>query len=222
MGCEQVRSLVAAISCLNLLSRHKLFLQVGANDGVMFDPLYPLLKGRSDWRGVLVEPSPILFAKLKKLHRGRKGFFFYNGAIAPSTLCVNNRVTFWERTENSTDWLKQGQVNTINPNGVHNKHLTPVTRRCTSNLHDVAKSGGREFLHSLRLHGYDLVQIDAECMDYEVLKLINFRNPPRFIHYESLNCMGPQKKEAFQFLQRHGYNLYPKGTDDVFAAYQPK
>ncbi len=40
------------------------FVQIGANDGVWNDPIEPYLRGEK-WRGVLVEPVPYVFARLK-------------------------------------------------------------------------------------------------------------------------------------------------------------
>jgi FkbM family methyltransferase len=43
--------------------------QVGANDGVTADPLNPYLTKRG-WGGLLLEPSPLYFERLARLHAG--------------------------------------------------------------------------------------------------------------------------------------------------------
>ncbi|MCK7538606.1 MAG: hypothetical protein MZV63_50430 [Marinilabiliales bacterium] len=49
------------------------FLQVGANDGFINDPLHKFIK-RDNWNGVLLEPQPDVFNDfLVKLHRKRPG-----------------------------------------------------------------------------------------------------------------------------------------------------
>ncbi len=53
------------------------YVQVGANDGVLDDPVYDA--GRTaDWAGLLIEPSPYYFQKLQALH-----------AENPQLICLN-------------------------------------------------------------------------------------------------------------------------------------
>lgn len=56
------------------------FLSVGENDGVTFSNVRALaLRG---WSGVMIEPSPKAFAKLKELYSGHKGIYCYPYAIS--------------------------------------------------------------------------------------------------------------------------------------------
>src|SRR3989338_9032362 len=57
------------------------FVEIGAMDGVSFDPLYAVAK-KHGWRGLLVEPLPDLFAKLKENYSGVAGVSFENMAVA--------------------------------------------------------------------------------------------------------------------------------------------
>lgn len=43
------------------------FIQIGANDGIHSDPLYKYLK-QLEWKGLMLEPNPGTFEKLKKNH----------------------------------------------------------------------------------------------------------------------------------------------------------
>ena len=57
------------------------FLQVGANDGFINDPLHLFIK-RDDWNGVLLEPQPGVFNEyMSKLHRKRPGITALNAAL---------------------------------------------------------------------------------------------------------------------------------------------
>ena len=49
------------------------YVQVGANDGVMADPVFATAK-RDNWRGLLIEPHPTYFAALQRRYVGREGF----------------------------------------------------------------------------------------------------------------------------------------------------
>jgi FkbM family methyltransferase len=57
------------------------FLQIGAMDGVSYDPLHPLIE-KYRWNGLLVEPLPDHFEKLKSNYAHRSGLAFENCAIA--------------------------------------------------------------------------------------------------------------------------------------------
>ena len=57
------------------------FIQVGANDGVRNDPIGPKVK-KYGWHGVLIEPQPDLFEKLKENYRGYGGLHFENAAVS--------------------------------------------------------------------------------------------------------------------------------------------
>lgn len=56
------------------------FIDIGSNDGETFSNVRALaLKG---WSGVMVEPAPKAFEKLKSLYSGQKGFYLYPFAIS--------------------------------------------------------------------------------------------------------------------------------------------
>ncbi|MDQ3246020.1 MAG: FkbM family methyltransferase [Pseudomonadota bacterium] len=57
------------------------FVQVGANDGVHADHIHPFVTG-GKWRGVLVEPAPVPFARLTENYRGVDGLCFVQAAVA--------------------------------------------------------------------------------------------------------------------------------------------
>jgi FkbM family methyltransferase len=73
---------------VELLQRQKgptlKFIQVGANDGVMGDPISKFVR-RYPWRGVLVEPQPDVFDRLKSNYAAQSDrLIFENVAISPT------------------------------------------------------------------------------------------------------------------------------------------
>jgi hypothetical protein len=58
------------------------FLQIVSNDGISSDPLNKFIN-KYNWKGILVEPIPFLFEKLKRnyVHKN-KNLIFYNIAIS--------------------------------------------------------------------------------------------------------------------------------------------
>ena len=57
---------------------HVFFIQVGANDGVINDPLHPLVKSLK-WQGILIEPQQRVFKdRLLKVYQDIPGLAFEN------------------------------------------------------------------------------------------------------------------------------------------------
>ena len=86
-GPEIPRGNVAAardafLDAVDRLSRGRTCLiQVGAHDGVMSDPVFRIAR-RRNWHGLLVEPHPRYFARLREVHAGRVAFLLENVAIS--------------------------------------------------------------------------------------------------------------------------------------------
>ena len=57
------------------------FIQIGANDGVMSDPLNKFVR-KFKWKGILIEPQKKEFIKLKKNYNDCDGLIFENLAIS--------------------------------------------------------------------------------------------------------------------------------------------
>lgn len=57
------------------------YIQVGANDGVMADPVHRIAKA-DPWAGLLIEPHPAYFRRLADHYRGRAGMRLANVGIS--------------------------------------------------------------------------------------------------------------------------------------------
>src|SRR5580658_9569628 len=56
------------------------FIQIGSNDGRSGDPIYQYVK-QFKWTGILVEPVPHVFKRLRQTYRQMEGLFFVNAAV---------------------------------------------------------------------------------------------------------------------------------------------
>ena len=56
------------------------FVEIGANDGIDFDPIYQAVI-KKKWSGVYIEPQKSVFLKLQSNFQGRENIFFENIAI---------------------------------------------------------------------------------------------------------------------------------------------
>ena len=78
---------ILATFCVSAISQacnyRPIFVQVGANDGKLADPLYQHIVN-GNWSGIMVEPHPVYFKDLKNLHAEQKNIHFENSAIGAS------------------------------------------------------------------------------------------------------------------------------------------
>lgn len=210
------------------------FIQVGANDGKMFDPLYPSLEKleqKKNWIGLQVEPQPQLYGALAVLHADAPDWAFYLGAVASPDYCINGRIKFCEtKTPGEGDWTTQGQVNSVaDACGAKTMHFQQ--RPCVTNFDDLiyqhaspaylrhvmqenSNANGRN--EPQRSYSVDLLQIDVEGRDYDVLQLIDWKQlRPACIQYEQMHLKENQKP-AKDMLRQMGYTIQ-ESTMDVLA-----
>ena len=178
----------------------KTFIQVGANDGKTKGDFVNMWVRKYNWRGIVVEPIPYLFRKLKKNYADCGGIFFENVAVA--------------ETDRDRDfYLLQGNEESSALQMVHEKILI--------NKHRVKKIRVKcATLHQL-LDRYeidpDVIVIDAEGYDYKIIKTIDFKRiRPDLIIYE--HRMLPHAKGCKRYLKGLGYKMYPFANNT--AAYR--
>ena len=64
------------------------FVEIGANDGIDFDPIYQAVI-KKKWSGVYIEPQKSVFLKLQCNFHGRENIFFENIAITKEEMFVD-------------------------------------------------------------------------------------------------------------------------------------
>jgi FkbM family methyltransferase len=192
------------------------FVQIGAMDGVRFDPLFPLVT-RHGWHGLLVEPLPDLFAELQRTYRDRDGLAFENAAIADAD---GERVMFRIPTgrieENGLpDWAVGLGSLYANRNALGWPELAPHVIqepvRCLTLPALLAKH------HVDRI---DVLQIDTEGADFAVLMQLDWRHfKPSIIQLEICNLAGEEKNQCRALLAGHGYRI-AEGNNDLLAVHE--
>lgn len=79
------------------------FVNIGANDGVVADPIYPFIH-KYGWRGIAVEPVPYVFEQLRQNYDGLEGVILENAAVSD-----RQEVLFYiEQGSGSLDYVAQG------------------------------------------------------------------------------------------------------------------
>jgi FkbM family methyltransferase len=194
------------------------FIQIGAYDGRKGDPIYELIR-RNHWTGILVEPQPDIFDRLKQNYAGFPGLVFENAAIAEE----GTPVTLYKLKDEYAHLFRcdHRQLSSFNPEIIM-RHLSqpvdirsalqPVETPCLSfaaliKKHDVTK--------------IDLLQIDVEGYDFEIIKGIDFEKiAPKVIHFEHAHLRTIERAQCVKFLIAKGYKLVI-GAYDV-TAFQSK
>ncbi|GAA6141014.1 FkbM family methyltransferase [Hydrogenophaga sp. 5NK40-0174] len=197
------------------------FLQVGAMDGVKFDPLYKRIRAQQ-WHGALFEPLTDMYERLVANYDDCEGLVFVNAAI---DACDGERVMYRipaQVVEDGTlpDWALGISSFYTDRNAIGGKKVDEAT-------HDVLKSVRVEetvlcksfqtALDELGFASLDLLQIDTEGHDWAILQTFPLdRIKPLVINFEYYNLGPGELSQALSWLERHGY-AYGMDHKDVTA-----
>lgn len=190
------------------------FLEVGAMDGVGHDALHAHIINNPGWRGLLVEPLPDMFAKLKANYAGRDNLLFENSAI--------------------TDKNGEAQITRIPQDSV-NRDVPEWADGISTLKPDIHIIGNYDYLkdHSVtetiktstfaslvdkyHITGIDVLQIDAEGYDKEIFDQIwaaGFR--PSLIKIEINYLLYVVIRDLKYLLETNGYHCFLQ-SDDLIA-----
>lgn len=196
----------------HIISR-PVFVKVGANDGLTGDPLSDILLANEKWTGLLIEPVPYCFERLKaNFHDGRR-FFLEQVAIGTAAgeatfYYVNQKAT--ESIPNLPSWYDQ--LGSFDKNHILKQLggvLAPfiIERKVeVLPLTEVLRRNGIQEMH--------LLHIDTEGYDYEILKTLNLASQaPIAIFLEHKLLPVAQRTEMSNLLREHGYSVHDCGSD---------
>lgn len=180
---------------------------IGANDGLTNDPLRELVITKK-WKGLMVEPIPYIFERLKKTYKNKKGILLENAAVSN----VNGTTNFWyiEKTRE----LRSGEdqigsfdkkivLKSIEECNFSKKHLIKGEIRCLTL---------KKLLTKHKIKKIDVFSIDTEGFDYEIIKQIDFKKfKPQLIIFEHCHLNLKDKKACFGLLNKSGYKIEDAG-----------
>ena len=207
--------LFAAIfnSYLERNGRMASFVQIGANDGIRFDPLNEFTTSTYfDLSGLVVEPVPRYFRSLQENYST-------NPKIVPVNVAIHNMVretslfVVDERYEKHLpEWVMGiasfSRSHLVRPE-LPDSCIQEITVPCMSLT---------ELLRLHELTKLDLLQIDAEGYDSEIIRSIDFSIlRPTLIHFEHGLRDGVMNdcdfREIVSLLNRHGYQVLVEQYD---------
>ena len=181
------------------------FIQIGAYDGRKGDPIYELVR-RNRWRGVLVEPQPDIFERLKQNYAGFSGLAFEQAAIVEegSSLPlyrVKDEYAHLFHADHRT-------LSSFRPLQIISHLSQPVDIESALQQVDAPRLTFAALLKKHAVTKIDLLQVDAEGYDFQIIKSIDFRQTaPKIIHFEHANLSTIERAECVDFLIAKDYKL---------------
>lgn len=169
------------------------FIQIGANNGISWDPINHLLNQKKDWTGLLFEPGEQAFQELQKTYEGFDKLVLINSAVSD----IDGKTTLYcgETTPHFTlDKTKAIHMFNIVPNEIEVDVISPKT-----------------IIEKYGVNNLDLLQIDTEGRDFTIIKsFINSNLLPKIIRFEYVNLAydNVTETEVIDFLSGHGYESY--------------
>jgi FkbM family methyltransferase len=191
------------------------FLQIGANDGLTGDPLYPVLQAsETRWRGVLVEPVPHLFAQLVQRHGNNPALRLEQGAIGESDgTTVIHRLATGPSDSLWLDQIPSLDLELFRQNAEQFGHASGAMVREEVPCYTVATLLRRHMMTRL-----DLLVIDAEGMDWRILRQFDLGSlEPLLVLYEHQHLSAEARDEAHQFLTHSNYGWAETSEGDTLA-----
>jgi FkbM family methyltransferase len=192
------------------------FIQIGSNDGMHGDPISDFIK-KKGWRGILVEPVPYLFDRLKSNYTNFAGkLIFENSAIADK----NGTLDFY-RLEKSDlpdlpEWYDQL--------GSFKKEVVLKHRNAVPSFDDLFIKDSvnaitfKDLIKKHSVVNVNLIHIDTEGYDYEIIKMIPFKElNADIIMFEHKHLNDQDYFEAIKLLRKNGYKVGKKDFYDSIA-----
>lgn len=200
------------------------FVQIGAHDGTQLDPLQDAIR-TSGWTGVMVEPVPYVFDRLRANNVGNDRVSLANVAIADED--GTRDFHHLAQAEDGAVWKWYDALGSFRRDVVlSHRHLIPdIEDRLVT-----VPVPCRTFESLCREHGLehvDVVQIDTEGYDREVLELIDLdRFGVGLVMFENLHLAADDHDACRRRLHDHGFETIADGMDTLAlrrdAATQPR
>ena len=185
------------------------FIQVGANDGISFDNIYPFFKSHQ-CKGLLIEPLPHFFARLKLNYADSPSIVPLNIALHPTERTFDIYSVNPKELYKYPHWVSgiaSFNKEHLIQNSVNENDLITETVPCMSLSKLIAEHG---------LQNLDYLQIDTEGFDDEIIKMIDFGQvKPKLIKFESIHLSPEKKLSTVRLLKSNGYKIIDERRDMI-------
>lgn len=190
------------------------FIEIGSNDGVQHDFLRPYILERN-WRGIMVEPVPYVFARLRENYGSLARVELENAAIADrdGTLPFYHlREASPEERERLPGWYDG--IGSFDREIVesHANHIPDIEGRVVRS--DVRALTFESLCHKHHVSELDLVLVDTEGYDFQIVKGIDLATRhPRLLVYEHFHLAADDRERCARHIRERGYETMEEGFD---------
>ncbi|UJP66657.1 FkbM family methyltransferase [Mongoliitalea daihaiensis] len=198
------------------------FIQIGANDGFIYDPIQKFIK-RDGWRGIMLEPQPDVYAGwLTKIHHQRPEIQTINAALAP----VSGSMELFTISFSSDRWAtglssfdksvlqRKIEDGTIQKKAKKAGVVLPKHKESWIAPRVISTITAKQLLSMLGETPLNLLVIDTEGYDFEILKMIDLSQvKPEVIVYEDEHFDEETRAICVAYLENNGYENHYVGRD---------
>lgn len=192
-----------------------IFVKVGANDGLTDDPCSDLLRKNPAWKGLLIEPVPYLFERLKENFPDRERFRLDQVAVGPAGSSIFYYIDPAAKDvfPDLPNWFDQiGSFDRSHISKHFGSRLDAYLRKKVVDIQPL-----RDVLERNDIQQCHLLHIDTEGFDYKVLGTLDFRCVrPEAIFVEHKHLPLAERVDMVKILKRESYRVRDCG-DDYFA-----
>jgi FkbM family methyltransferase len=199
------------------VAHQKSFIKVGANDGVTGDPCGNGFLKAKRWNGVLIEPIPYVFERLKSVYCDTERFRCLQVAVSnqdgKATIYFVSEAAQSEISDLPVWW---NQIASFVPGHIE-KHIEGRLTRFIQQT-EVEALTLRSLMRLHKLECPSFLHIDTEGHDLEVLKSYDFgAGSPEVVLIEHQHLSDSDSEELAGLLRSKGYKTVFKTRFDLLA-----
>ena len=201
--------------------------QVGANDGLKWDPLHKFIR-RDRWQGVLLEPQPGVFREwLQPLHARNRRIATVNAALGPD----DGEMQLYQIGFSNARWatglasFQREQLERV----IESDHVgRQAAKEGVAIPHEPERRIRVERVEVISTdtlvarHGLgriDLLFVDTEGFDFEIVKLFGVAaRQPRLVVYENAHLSADDRAACVAMLESAGYRVGDLGPNSFALA----
>jgi FkbM family methyltransferase len=185
------------------------FIQVGAHDGVRFDSLYQKLT-EYNVHGIVIEPIKKYYNRLAMNYEDYPFVIPLNmGLHASERKAILHFVDPMASISLPTWSAGIGSFiqNHYQKTNIPSKYIISEEVECRHFM---------DLINEYQPLSIDLLQIDVEGYDFEILKMVDFKQvKPKLIKYEYVNLTNKDKQASISLLKTNGYKIYFEAGDAI-------
>ncbi len=177
------------------------FLQVGAFDGFVEDPVHPLVQAFG-LQGLVVEPQTTVLDTLRATYADHPRVHVVNAAVADANGTRDFYTTAQGPSRKASFFRQQ-----LLKHGVPADEIQTVRVRCATIASLLQEHG---------LDRCDLLQIDAEGYDCQIVRTIDFAAvQPLIIRFEHVHMTDDECDQCIQLLASHDFRFIAERRDII-------